>query len=953
MPLLEARRPRVREEFNGSALRTEWQKTDTENKLSTAGGLLVCAGGKASPAFNDPRTWLSTPLRALAGLTAEFELTWTAFGAGGVEWGLDAANPPDRVLRAAFACTTTGQLQVQPLAGAAVSTPITLVLGTSYRFRIICPQAGRAGLQWWVSQDGGATWQCVWVDATTVAGGPYRLAYNTHSAAWTSRFARVFRGTYPAPVLVDTFATRAAPGRADTGQPWLCASSTAVPAVAGDLRIPAGQTQVFLLAWTGVSDGVWEADVNFGSAPNTSKRVIFYCRLRDGTNGLRVIFERTGSQISVARYVGGTSTTVGSPYTGSFLNNTPYHFTVVLVGPTIKVYQDGVERLSIVEPYLQYATLGGVYLQDDLATPDIRLDTLRVWGTPQRPLLMDTFDRPDSLTTLGAADSGQAYTPVSDVASSIPTWGVEQGRARLVDAPVGSSDKFALVPLGRANYVAHCLIRSTSVGLGGYAGMLVRWQGTQDFVYVRVFWGSVGSPPQTIMVFKDVGGVRNNTGSVITLPALNANQDYLLSVLLIGNTLEVYLDGVRYISVTEANFPQSPAGGPFTQGTNASLARMDDLRYAPLSLALAHDTFTRADSATTAGSTETPGTAWVPLFSGTWGIASNQLYNVDTATGRGLVVPVLAPDVDVSADLVRQAGTVGLLARCDAAGTNYLRLAFDGTTVALAERVAGAAPVTVMTVPYTWTAGATPKAVRVRVYQGVLSAWVDGGLVLVQAFTGHATAADSSHGLYNLSIGATTNRFDSFLIRAAAGPVQAVLDTFSRADSAVSLGATELPVVPWNPIWANSTWGIASNQAYEVTGTAGRGVHIPFNAANPDVSATITRDTNGVGLIIRSALVASDYIFIQFNPTTCSVRERVANGSITTLGSVAFSWAAGLTKTVRASLVGTALSVAVDGAPVLLVQPITGHDGANERNVGLYASTAGASRFDTFLVSAL
>lgn len=78
---------------------------------------------------------------------------------------------------------------------------------------------------------------------------------------------------------------------------------------------------------------------------------------------------------------------------------------------------------------------------------------------------------------------------------------------------------------------------------------------------------------------------------------------------------------------------------------------------------LVKDSFTRANSAVTMGSTTETSHAWTAL-AGTWGITSNQAYLVTNATSNDcVVVDAGAADVTVQAKVVTVAGSQGLAVR--------------------------------------------------------------------------------------------------------------------------------------------------------------------------------------------------------------------------------------------------------------------------------------------------
>jgi hypothetical protein len=761
-----ARRPRVRDDFIGAAPRAEWVATDTEGKVSLAGGQLVVAGGKAVPAFDDPRmTYAAKSWLPKVGLTFEAEITWTAFGAAGCDFGLDTTNPVADGLQPGFQVFAGGVLRAIQAQGAVArqATAVTLALNTPYRFRVLLLDPA-LGVAWSLSSDRGATWTVVFVDSQwPTAGSPLRMGFSNNDAAFTVEYMAAAYARALSPALSDTFAARTSPGRADTGQPWLGASGKALPVLAGDMRIPAGSTESWLIGRDGISDGVWEGDLNFGGAPSTQKQAYSIPRHRDLTNYVRVGFNRAAQTITVVRVANNVAATLATLSSAGFADNTTYRMRVECVGPVIVVYQDGVEKARTAEAFGQYFGLCSWYLNDNLATPDIRWGNVRVWGVPIRPLLMDSFDRPDA-ETLGLTDTGQAYTLTNDV-NGVPTAGIESGRAKLTGFGAGfGNQRLAQAALGRPAYVAAFVLRATDFSAQSTsAGCVLRWVDYQDYVAVRAIFHPTPASCN-VSVMKNVAGTQSVVLSTAWTPV--ANQDYQFVVVMVGNTVEVYRDGSRILNTTVTDHATTPAGGPLFGGSTLN-SRVDDIRYLPLGPASAHDSFTRADSALTLGNSELSGTPWQPVV-GTWGINSAQAYCADSSAGARLAgLPVIVPDIDVQADVARQTGTVGLVARADAAGNNYLLAQFDGTNLKVSERVSGGSVADLASIAFAWTAGATAKNIRVRIYQSLVTVFADGVQVLAQAFSGHAGAAENLCGLYvNQTV--NTNRFDSFLVREVA-----------------------------------------------------------------------------------------------------------------------------------------------------------------------------------------
>lgn len=942
------RRPYVADDFNGTALKPAWAKTDTETKLAVSGGALVVAGGKAVPAFDDPRlTYGAQSWLPRAGLTFEAEITWSAFGAGGCDFGLDNGTPVTDAMRPGFQVFAGGVLRAiqaqTPIARQA--TAVTLATGVPYRFKLVLLDP-TAGVLWLFSADRGLTWTVVFADGQyPTPGTPLWLGLTNNDAACSVAFMRAYQGAVPGPALSDTFAARTSPGRADTGQPWLIPNGKVIPLIAGDLRIPAGQAEAWLVGWSGVGDGVWECDLNFGSAPSTQKVAYVVFRQRDTSNYMRVTIHRVAQQIAIVRLANGVATTVASLSGAGFADNTTYRMRVAAYGAVIVVSQDGAEKLRTGEEFGRYFGLCSWYVNDNLAVPDIRLDTVRAWGFPTPPLLADSFDRPDDTASVGIADTGQAYAPAANAGAAAPVWGIEQGRAGYF---VGSgNDKLAWAALARGSYLVWGKLRTKTLN-GGIGGFLLRYLDPDNFVVLRLAFPLT----QSVSLFRDLAGARATVVSSTGIPALGVDVDYLAAVVVTGNVFEGWLDGVRYLSAAITDFPQNPAAGPYA---TAPVVRMDDLRYVPLGTALQHDTFTRADSATTAGATELPGTPWTALFGGTWGIVGNQLYNVDTSSARGLCVPILVPDVDVSCDLIRQAASVGFLLRLGGNGSDYLLVQFDGTSLLLKERVAGGAIPTLLTVAYAWVASGTARTVRCRVFQGNLSISVNEVLLAVQPFTGHAGAAEVYYGLYNTSAGATTNRFDNFLVREVpAVPVPPLAsDTFTRADNAASLGPSEVPGAAWTP--AVGVWGISAGQAYSLdTSASAREAILAVPSQSVRVEADLTYMAPGMGLVLRCSPNGSDLLQGQVTGAFLNLRDRVASGALSNLLGVPApgGWAVGQTR--RMGLEATPanlLRLFLDGGLVGAV-PFSGHVGATETGAGLYvAQSVTTNRFDNFLVS--
>lgn len=162
-----------------------------------------------------------------------------------------------------------------------------------------------------------------------------------------------------------------------------------------------------------------------------------------------------------------------------------------------------------------------------------------------------------------------------------------------------------------------------------------------------------------------------------------------------------------------------------------------------------------------------------------------------------------------------------------------------------------------------------------------------------------------------------------------------VVDTFTRADSATSMGNTETSGVAWSILRA--TWGISSHQAYCAVAGATRN-HAVIDTGSPDVeiSARITAGMSAAGLTVR-AQDADNYLTI-----TASTLYRVVANGLTSLAT----WSSavdGDTLTLKTS--GNTVTVYVNGVQVAQVTEATYNTNTKH---GLRASASTVPRFDDF-----
>lgn len=165
---------------------------------------------------------------------------------------------------------------------------------------------------------------------------------------------------------------------------------------------------------------------------------------------------------------------------------------------------------------------------------------------------------------------------------------------------------------------------------------------------------------------------------------------------------------------------------------------------------VATDTVTRADSAASAGDTETGGFTWNARL-GTWGVSSNKLY-CPTPDGGGIQLLTIPAGIsDGSVEAVFSGGTLGtdkpwLVFRLSDT-SNYLLCSAQSTTTIEIYKVVAGAFTQLATGAYSWVGG---EKVRVAFSGATLTAYVDD----VQKASG-SDAFNSS--ATNVGLGAGTN----------------------------------------------------------------------------------------------------------------------------------------------------------------------------------------------------
>lgn len=209
--LLLAPRDLGADTFGGGAINpAAWAKTDTETKLSVSGGVLSCAGGMATPAWDDPRLTSIQPILAGGGRTLEFELNISNLQSFAKEFGFHTVSPLAADIFPCFLVSSAGVVSAGIGSGGAnqIITPITLSLSTSYRFRIVLKNPGAL---FYYSTNNGVNWQLLWERSTGFTGNHY-YGFTIKDGIFTSDYFRLSQGQAKPAIISTTVAITPALG---------------------------------------------------------------------------------------------------------------------------------------------------------------------------------------------------------------------------------------------------------------------------------------------------------------------------------------------------------------------------------------------------------------------------------------------------------------------------------------------------------------------------------------------------------------------------------------------------------------------------------------------------------------------------------------------------------------------------------------------------------------------
>ena len=181
-----------------------------------------------------------------------------------------------------------------------------------------------------------------------------------------------------------------------------------------------------------------------------------------------------------------------------------------------------------------------------------------------------------------------------------------------------------------------------------------------------------------------------------------------------------------------------------------------------------------------------------------------------------------------------------------------------------------------------------------------------------------------------------------------AGCAPIVSDSFTRADSATSLGTADTGQT-WSAI--TGTWGIASNQAYNPGADTNAMALVDAGVSDCTVRLKMAARGSSSGMFLRATDASNWIAFVNGSSTVMSLIKSVA-GTVSTVVNITTTVA--LTNDVyQAVLKGTTITLFLNGAQIGTPQTVTEHATATKFGIGL-ANHASATniRWDDFRVTA-
>lgn len=179
------------------------------------------------------------------------------------------------------------------------------------------------------------------------------------------------------------------------------------------------------------------------------------------------------------------------------------------------------------------------------------------WGFADlEPNVVDTFDRANSPDGLGSTGTGQQWEVVSG------TWGIQGDAAATSGGATGDQPNMAVVPEGTGDGLTEVYLPVVEEG----AGLVFRYLDPDNYWSVTANPG-VGSWTLNRVIDGDVELVQEIPGPTNDGVTVSVTQD--------GSVVRVLLEGVEYLSITDAALGDQLQGGIIASSSTSGDARWD------------------------------------------------------------------------------------------------------------------------------------------------------------------------------------------------------------------------------------------------------------------------------------------------------------------------------------------------------------------------------------------
>lgn len=316
-------------------------------------------------------------------------------------------------------------------------------------------------------------------------------------------------------------------GTSNTGQPWT--SLTGTWGVSNNKAyLVSGTSNNIAYVDAGKVDVSVSTDITWGNSGGLALRVV------DANNFILLRINTTAVQLY--KLVTGTATLLKS-YNFTPVSGQIYNLRADLRGSTITCY---LNNAQIFEGYCTAFDTATKYGFKQNATTTDLYDNFTVQSIPSTATVAsgyavyDSFDRADSTTTLGVADTGQSWTPL------VGTWGISANRAYQVTNTTGGALASAVIESGKSD-------AEISVVFNEYVeyGLIFRATDANNYLFVR--YSSTSAEWQ---MFKTVSGTSTKIGNLAA--TVTDGTPFKLKVITSQTSLQFFVDDVSQFTVTDS-----------------------------------------------------------------------------------------------------------------------------------------------------------------------------------------------------------------------------------------------------------------------------------------------------------------------------------------------------------------------------------------------------------------